>query len=176
MEKAGRVLSASNEAKLRAAADAILAVLGAAAPKANEPTEDDVTKSLVAKISDERRTATGWANVVVDARGEVVIDKQGDIIDVDDLRDAAHAYMANSRVVKVGHAGPKVGTTVEMLVITDEVADMIAKSGKTRGAIYTRKYDETPEGERAWQEVKRRAELGLPSMSSIGGSAVRVPA
>ena len=174
MGKAGRVLSGTNEAKLRAAAEAILSVLDAAAPKA--PAEDVGKAGAILKIDEAQRTVTGWASVVVDAAGRAVVDLQGDVIDQADLRKAMIDYMADSRVVKVDHAGPRVGTTVELLTIDDDVAKMLGLTTKIRGTVYTRRYDTTPEGEAAWQAQVLAKKAGKTTMSSIGGTAQRVPA
>lgn len=88
-----------------------------------EPKKDDKEHSIEGEIVDEEKrhfakfTVTkadpdqhrifGWASVV-EKDGRVVIDKQGDIIPVDELENAVFSYMLDSR--EHGHMHEKRGT------------------------------------------------------------------
>ena len=79
----------------------------------------------VKKYDDERRIIFGWANVAVTKDGEVVVDRQGDIMDLQALEDAAYAFNLYFRGTGVNHSGEAVGKLVESFVVTPEKLSML---------------------------------------------------
>ncbi len=178
VEKAGRVFSAKNLSVMRECRDSMTkacgmlgGLIGPEAEMEDETEDEAVEKSLntITKV-EERRMAYGWANVTKIGKKDVV-DSQGDVIDINNLRDAMHEYMAGERVVDTNHDYVRVGQTVELIVIDDDVAKALTADLKKglRGAFYARKYDDTPAGQAALAAIKD----GTNAMSSICGSGSR---
>lgn len=78
------------------------------------------------------RFVRGWASVVRDGTGQVA-DSQGDMIDIDDIRKAAHRFISDARVAKAMHAGQQVGEVVESVIIDDEFAKAFGIADTRRG-------------------------------------------
>lgn len=122
------------------------------------------------KFDDAKKQAFGWASVVK-VNGEDVVDRQGDYIDLNDLEDAAYAYVHKSRVGgdmhrRNGEAPHKVSDMIESMVFTD---DKVAKMGLP---------DDFPRGwwvgyqihdDRTWEEVRKKGRTGF----SIHGKGLR---
>lgn len=85
----------------------------------------------IAKRDDERQQVFGWANVSV-MDGALVVDRQGDVIPIEELEKAAYGYVLSSRVGADQHQriskwaldtdlGPKqTATMIESMVFTPE--------------------------------------------------------
>lgn len=73
----------------------------------------------VRKLDPERRQVFGWASVV-EKNGELIIDKQGDIIPVDALEPAAYDFVLSSRAQTDMHERHGVGRLIESMVFTHE--------------------------------------------------------
>lgn len=58
---------------------------------------DIVWGGTFSKFDDSKRLAFGWASVV-ELNGQPVIDRQGDVISVDEIENAGYEYMLNSRI------------------------------------------------------------------------------
>ena len=122
------------------------------------------------KFDDAKKQAFGWASVVK-VNGEDVVDRQGDYIDLNDLEDAAYAYVHKSRVGgdmhrRAGEAPHKVSDMIESMVFTD---DKVAKMGLP---------DDFPRGwwvgyqihdDATWDEVRKKGRTGF----SIHGKGLR---
>lgn len=78
------------------------------------------------------RFVRGWASVISD-NGEVLTDHQGDIIEMTELRKAAHDFITNARVAKAMHKGDGVGTVVESVIIDDDFAKALGINDGRRG-------------------------------------------
>ena len=76
--------------------------------------------SPVLKIDAERQYVFGWASVAVRKDGAQIEDLQGDLIDPDDLEEAAYQFTLHYRGTGEMHAGDPVGTLIESVVITKE--------------------------------------------------------
>ncbi len=113
----------------------------------------------------ERQLAFGWASVVVDKLGRVVVDHDDDIIPVSELEKAAYAYVANKRGSSDMHQRMGIGTLVESVVLTQEKRNAMG----------------IPPGEVGWwvgfhvedREVWEKVRTGEYSELSIGGTARR---
>lgn len=78
------------------------------------------------------RFVRGWASVVSDQSGAVV-DAQGDVITIDDIRKAAHQFIADARVAKAMHSGRQVGEVVESVIVDDDFANALGIADTRRG-------------------------------------------
>ena len=124
--------------------------------------------SKIQKIDDEKRLVFGWANVSIRADGEQIVDRQKDIIDPEDLEDAAYAFVELYGDGGEMHENPKVAKVVESCIFTPEKCEAI---GITQ--------DKLPTGwwigfhvldDDVWEKVKS----GEYSMFSIAGTGQRV--
>lgn len=80
----------------------------------------DSTHQIV-KIDDDKRLVFGWASIIKDADGRVLIDRQDDFIDSEDeLEKSAYDYVLNSRDGGEMHVRKGVSTVVESVVFTKE--------------------------------------------------------
>lgn len=130
----------------------------------NEPQMFTIMKS-----DDEKRLVFGWANVAVRVGGEVIQDFQDDIIDIEDLEEAAYVFVSDYGTAGEMHQRGGVGRLVESIVFTKEKAAALGIPP-----------DILPEGwwvgfrvddNDVWEKVKN----GTYSMFSIEGTAERVP-
>lgn len=72
-----------------------------------------------AKVNEEQRIVWGWASVI-EQDGKMVVDWQGDMIEPEELAKAAYGYVADARVGKAMHDGPKVAELIESIVVTKD--------------------------------------------------------
>jgi hypothetical protein len=89
----------------------------------------------IAKVDDDRRLVFGYANVAVSADGVQIEDSQGDLIDPQDLEDAAYEFVLKFGDSGVMHAGEAVGKMVESFVITPEKLAAIGLVAKADGVL-----------------------------------------
>jgi hypothetical protein len=82
-------------------------------------------EGTISKLDEDKRLAFGWASIVK-MDGVDVADRQGDVIDWEDLEDAAYDYMLRSRAGGNQHRRSedgkvhKVSDVVESFVVTPE--------------------------------------------------------
>lgn len=122
----------------------------------------------IAKIDEEKHRVFGWASIAIRVGGEQIEDYQGDLIDPDDLEEAAYQFVEFYRAGGEMHNGlGAVAVLVESVVFTKEKQAAI---GIPEGLV--------PEGwwigfhvldDEVWQKVKS----GEYSMFSIEGEAIR---
>lgn len=131
-----------------------------------EPTE----KSFSILKSNDKRLVFGWASVSMTIDGELLEDRQNDVIEPDDLETAAYEYVLAFRDTGVEHIPSlrKKGRLVESCVFTEEKQQAM---GIPPGIIpvgwwigFRIDDDET------WQQVKE----GKFKAFSIEGKATRV--
>ena len=72
----------------------------------------------VAKVDEAQGLVYGWASVVVTKAGELVEDRQGDVIDPADLDSAMIEFMLDHRAANEMHEGAPIGTVVESVVVS----------------------------------------------------------
>lgn len=125
----------------------------------------------IKKSVDEKKQAFGWASVAKNKDGVEITDRQGDIIDIEDLENPVYEY-----VLRFGDSGEehnkelrKKAKVIESVVFTKE---KIQAMGIPEGVV--------PEGwwlgvqvldDNTWEKVKK----GIYNMFSIEGKAKRVP-
>lgn len=124
----------------------------------------------IRKSDDEKRQIFGWASVAVTEEGEQVEDWQGDMIDPEDLEQAAYEYMLLFGNGGEMHDNPThiVSKVIESVVFTE---DKLKAMGIPEGTL--------PLGwwigfqiqdDDVWEKIKN----GTYSMFSIEGTAERV--
>ena len=74
----------------------------------------------ICKVDARKQIVFGWASVAVRKDGEQIVDLQNDIIDPEDLEDAAYPYILKFRGMNIEHEGGTEGQIVESLVVTLE--------------------------------------------------------
>jgi hypothetical protein len=118
----------------------------------------------ILKADDEQRMVYGWASVVTE-NGEPVVDRQGDVIEVDTLVKAINDFMEHVRVGKAMHTGDQVGVIVHSFPVTKELGDALGIHSDREGWIVAYKvYDDE-----VWKMVKS----GELAAFSIGGRAMK---
>ncbi|MDO5397181.1 MAG: XkdF-like putative serine protease domain-containing protein [bacterium] len=121
----------------------------------------------IKKAVDDEMLAFGWASVAVRADGEQIEDWHTDMIDPEDLENAAYIYVENYRDGGEMHERSGVGHIVESMVFTPEKLAVLGLDEGTLPAgwwIGMRVTDTE-----VWKKVKD----GTYSMFSIEGEAVR---
>lgn len=136
----------------------------------NETARDD-RDFMIYKSDSEKRLVFGWASISIDLDGEQLKDLQQDMIDPEDLEEAAYTYVLNFRDTGEEHIPSmrKKGRLVESCVLTEEkqramgIPPGIVPVGWWIGFKI--------EDDDAWERVKN----GTYRMFSIEGKANRVP-
>lgn len=91
----------------------------------SDQANDVVFGGTFSKFDEDKRLAFGWASVV-EKDGLPVVDRQGDVISIDDIEEAAYTYVQKSRVGGEMHRRTaddqphKIGEVVESVVFTKE--------------------------------------------------------
>lgn len=122
----------------------------------------------IMKSDDDRRLAFGWASVAVRVDGKVIEDWQNDIIEPDELENAAYQYVELYREGGEMHERGGAAVLVESAVFTEEKMKVM---GIPEGILPVgwwigfRVLDES-----VWDKIKD----GTYSMFSIEGEAERV--
>jgi len=123
----------------------------------------------IAKSDNDKRLAFGWANVSVSAAGEQLVDYHEDMIDIDELEQAAYKYVEFFREGGEMHERGGCAVLIESMVFTKEKQTAL---GLPEGTV--------PEGwwigfhvtdDDVWAKVKD----GTYPMFSIEGEAIREP-
>lgn len=132
------------------------------------PATEPSAELSVMKSDDDKRLVFGWASVAVRVGGEVIIDHQEDMIDIEDLEHAAYEFTAHFGKAGEMHQRGGVGRLIESVVFTKEKASALGIPAHI-----------LPEGwwvgfhihdDEVWKKVKN----GTYSMFSIEGTAQRV--
>lgn len=132
----------------------------------DEPVSFDILKS-----DDDKRLVFGWASIAQTADGETVEDIQNDIIEPEDLEEAAYEYVLNFRDTGEEHLAGyrKKGKLIESCVFTEEKQRAM---GLAPGSLPVGWWIGFHIGDdNTWQRIKD----GTYKMFSIEGKAERVP-
>jgi len=121
---------------------------------------------LLFKADDEQRLVYGWASVLTE-KGIPVIDRQGHVIEVEEMQAAIHDFMTNSRRSDGMHVIKGVGQVVESVLFTKQLQDLLGINLNREGWFICVKVD----NDEAWDHVKK----GTLRAFSIGGSALLEP-
>ena len=123
------------------------------------------------KTDDDKRLVFGWASISITVDGEQLEDRQKDIIDPEDLEEAAYEYVLNFRDTGEEHISTmrKKGKLVESCVFTAEKQKAIGIPEGTLPIGWWIGFK--IEDDAAWERVKN----GTYRMFSIEGKANREP-
>lgn len=126
------------------------------------------SKFRIMKSDDEKMLAFGWASVSMRVDGELVTDWQGDIIEPDELEDAAYEYVRLYREGGEMHERGVVAVLVESAVFTGEKMQAMGIPAGTLPVGWWIGFKVLDRG--VWKKVKD----GTYQMFSIEGEAERV--
>lgn len=121
---------------------------------------------VVKALEPDRRLIFGWASIVTKG-GVPIVDKQGDVIPVDELENAFYDYVLSSRDQGHMHRRTGVGRLVECMVFTREKQAALGVDLGHEGAWVGFYVDD----DEVWAAHKRGE---LPEFS-IGGVAASIP-
>jgi len=142
-----------------------------AAPECVEALMAGTRPGAVHKSGDEQQMVAGWASVVADGNHRPIVDRQGDVISLDEITKAAGEFMAlpvEKRMLDIDHDYRKAGAVVEGLVVTPLLKTALGLPASTPLGFFIAAKVDNPA---AWQRVKARDLAAF----SIGGSAIREP-
>jgi hypothetical protein len=118
----------------------------------------------VTKKDDDQRIVYGFASVV-SKNGELVVDRQGDVISAEMIEKAASEFMLGARTGLTMHKGDPTTTIIHSLPLTKQVKEAFQIETPYEGWIIAVKVHD----EKTWEEVKEGRFTGF----SIGGKATR---
>lgn len=135
------------------------------------PAHQENDSFSIYKTDDDKRLVFGWASVSITVDGEQLEDRQKDIIDPEDLEEAAYEYVLNFRDTGEEHISTmrKKGKLVESCVFTAEKQKAIGIPEGTLPIGWWIGFK--IEDDAAWERVKN----GTYRMFSIEGKANRIP-
>lgn len=133
-------------------------------------TRDNVIKGKfkIMKSDDEKMLAFGWANVSMRVDGELIEDWQGDIIEPEELENAAYEYVRLYGDGGEMHERGGVAVLIESVVFTEGKMQAMGIPAGTLPIGWWIGFKVTDED--VWQKVKD----GTYPMFSIEGEAERV--
>ena len=131
---------------------------------------DNVIKSRfrIMKSDDEKMLAFGWANVSMRVDGELIEDWQADIIEPEELENAAYEYVLLYREGGEMHERGGVAVLIESVVFTEEKMQAMGIPAGTLPVGWWIGFKVTDDD--VWAKVKN----GTYQMFSIEGEAERV--
>lgn len=134
--------------------------------------QDDVLngKFQIMKSDDEKMLAFGWASVAIRVDGEVVVDWQKDIIEPEELENAAYEFVRLYREGGEMHERGGAAVLIESVVFTEEKMKAIGIPAGTLPVGWWIGFKVTDSD--VWEKVKD----GTYQMFSIEGTAERVQA
>ena len=130
-------------------------------------------QGMFSKVDDEKRQVFGWASIV-SVNGKPVVDRQGDVIELEEIEKSAYDYVIKSRTGGRQHrrdidgSAFKASDMIESLVVTPEKRKYLGLT------------DDSPTGwwvgfkvhdDDTWEAVKRGEVTGF----SIHGAGKRTP-
>ena len=133
-------------------------------------TVSEMTKQFeaygeVTKVDEEQRIVYGFASVV-SKNGQMVVDRQGDIITADEMEKAATRFMLGARNGLTMHKGEPTTTIVHSMPLTKQVMDAFGISSDKEGWLIAVKVHDDD----TWDRMKKGEFTGF----SIGGRARKV--
>ena len=133
-------------------------------------TVSEMTKQFeaygeVTKVDEEQRIVYGFASVV-SKNGQMVVDRQGDIITAVEMEKAATRFMLGARNGLTMHKGEPTTTIVHCMPLTKQVMDAFGISSDKEGWLIAVKVHDDD----TWDRMKKGEFTGF----SIGGRARKV--
>lgn len=142
-------------------------LIGTGAP---EPADVLKGRFQIRKSDDDQHLAFGWASVSVDESGAQLEDYHEDLIDPDELEQAAYQFVELYREGGEMHERGGCAVLVESMVFTEEKQTALGIPPGVLPVGWWIGFKVTDE--EVWEKVKD----GTYPMFSIEGEAVRVPA
>ena len=140
-----------------------------AEPQKKEPASNVIRgRFKIAKSDDDKHLEFGWANVSIRADGEEIEDWQEDIIEPEELENAAYQYVLLYREGGEMHERGGAAVLVESVVFTEEKMQAMGIPAGTLPIGWWIGFKVTDED--VWEKVKD----GTYPMFSIEGEAERV--
>lgn len=130
--------------------------------------QSEVASASIVKVDDEKRLVFGWASIIKDEGGKILLDRQDDFIDSEDeLEKAAYDYVLHSRDGGEMHVRRGVAKMVESVVFTEEKQRAL---GIPAGSMPTGWWiGFKVEDDRVWSQVKKGEYMGF----SVHGTGKR---
>ena len=122
----------------------------------------------IMKSDDEKKLAFGWANVAMRVDGELIEDWQADIIEPEELENAAYEYVLLYREGGEMHERGGAAVLIESVVFTEEKMQAMGIPAGTLPVGWWIGFKVTDKD--VWEKVKD----GTYPMFSIEGEAERV--
>lgn len=140
-------------------------------PNVEDVEKIDNKEFSIYKTDDDKRLVFGWASIAITVDGEQLEDRQKDMIDPEDLEEAAYEYVLNFRDTGEEHIPTmrKKGKLVESCVFTVEKQRAMGIPEGTLPVGWWIGFH--IDDDDAWERVKN----GTYKMFSIEGRAVREP-
>lgn len=126
-----------------------------------------VQRFKIQKLDEDKRLVFGWANVSVTVNGELVEDYQEDMIDPEELEEAAYKFAELHRDGGEMHERTGIAVMVESVMFTEEKQEAMGIPTGTLPVGWWIGFRVTDDD--VWEKVKS----GEYSMFSIGGEAIR---
>lgn len=118
----------------------------------------------IQKLDEDQNLVFGFASIIEDEDGNLVVDSQGDVITPDELEKAAYDFMEASRKAGEMHKNSNAGVVVESIVLTKAKRKVMKmEDGPTGWWI----------GMRVTPEVFAKVKSGDYKAFSIGGKGER---
>lgn len=135
-----------------------------------DTTVSELTKNFeaygeVTKIDSEQRIVYGFASVV-SKNGEMIVDRQGDVITANEMEKAATQFMLGARNGLTMHKGEPTTTIVHSLPLTKQIMDAFGITSDKEGWLIAVKVHDDD----TWDRMKKGEFTGF----SIGGRARKV--
>ena len=122
----------------------------------------------IAKADDDKHQAFGWANVSIRTDGELIEDWQGDIVEPDELEQAAYKFVELYREGGEMHERGGAAILIESVIFTEEKMKAIGIEPGTIPVGWWIGFKVLDDD--VWEKVKD----GTYSMFSIEGEAQRI--
>ena len=138
----------------------------------SQETRTDVRKRCfhIAKSDDDKMLAFGWANVSIRTNGEVIEDWQEDIVEPEELEQAAYHFVELYREGGEMHERGGAANLIESVIFTEEKIKAMGIPAGTLPVGWWIGFKVLDDD--VWEKVKD----GTYSMFSIEGEAERVEA
>jgi hypothetical protein len=130
--------------------------------------QSQVASASIVKIDNEKKLVFGWASIIKDESGKILLDRQDDFIDSEEeLEKAAYDYVLHSRDGGEMHVRLGVSKMVESIVFTEEKQRAL---GIPVGSMPTGWWiGFKVNDERVWEQVKKGEYAGF----SVHGTGKR---
>ena len=84
-------------------------------------SEEPIAEGAIAKVDEDKKLVFGWASIIKDSGGKILLDRQDDFIDdEEELEKSAYSYVLNSRDGGEMHINRGVSTMIESVVLSKE--------------------------------------------------------